>query len=86
MIAVARCFTDPSRSHFDAQDSMESGTPGKTTSDGLLNRALPAAGEAGSVLRAVALGNQVPRCLRGGHEAIAVWTLVGCALEVGAPQ
>ncbi len=34
---------DPTRSHFDAQDYMESGTPGlKATSDGWLNRALPA--------------------------------------------
>ena len=32
---------DPSRSHFDAQDFMESGTPGiKATEDGWLNRAL----------------------------------------------
>ncbi len=32
---------DPTRSHFDAQDFMESGTPGlKATTDGWLNRAL----------------------------------------------
>ena len=32
---------DPSRSHFDAQDFMESGTPGiKATEDGWLNRTL----------------------------------------------
>jgi uncharacterized protein (DUF1501 family) len=32
---------DPTRSHFDAQDFMESGTPGlKVTDDGWLNRAL----------------------------------------------
>src|SRR5215469_15632562 len=32
---------DPTRSHFDAQDFMESGTPGvKSTQDGWLNRAL----------------------------------------------
>ena len=32
---------DPTRSHFDAQDYMESGTPGrKATTDGWLNRAL----------------------------------------------
>jgi uncharacterized protein (DUF1501 family) len=62
---------DPSRSHFDAQDSMESGTPGKTTGDGWLNRALPAGNETSS-LRAIALSNQVPRCLRGEHEAITI--------------
>ena len=71
-IVQATGSPDPSRSHFDAQDSMESGTPGKTTSDGWLNRAMPAAGDASTVLRAVALGNQVPRCLRGGHDVIAV--------------
>ncbi|MGD0164517.1 MAG: hypothetical protein ABSB39_18770, partial [Candidatus Sulfotelmatobacter sp.] len=32
---------DPNRSHFDAQDFMESGTPGvKSTEDGWLNRSL----------------------------------------------
>src|SRR6201999_2781433 len=32
---------DPTRSHFDAQDYMESGTPGrKATDDGWLNRAM----------------------------------------------
>ena len=34
---------DPTRSHFDAQDYMESGTPGvKSTTDGWLNRVLKA--------------------------------------------
>src|SRR5829696_1246071 len=34
---------DPTRSHFDAQDYMESGTPGvKSTTDGWLNRVLRA--------------------------------------------
>src|SRR5436309_6931070 len=65
---------DASRSHFDAQDSMESGTAGKTTGDGWLNRALPAGKETSS-LRAVALSNQVPRCPRGVHEAIAIGNL-----------
>ena len=30
---------EPNRSHFEAQDQMESGTPGKTMEDGWLNRA-----------------------------------------------
>ncbi len=70
---------DPSRSHFDAQDYMESGTPGvKSTQDGWLNRALldgPApAGADGkpSAFRAVALGAQVPRTLEGKQPAIAI--------------
>src|SRR6267142_957411 len=55
---------DATRSHFDAQDYMESGTPGvKSTSDGWLNRALQAETLTGkpSAFRAVALGTQVPR-------------------------
>jgi uncharacterized protein (DUF1501 family) len=66
---------DPSRSHFDAQDSMECGTPGKSSGDGWLNRALPAASNESSSMRAVALGNQVPHCLRGGNEVIAIGNL-----------
>jgi uncharacterized protein (DUF1501 family) len=63
---------DPSRSHFDAQDYMESGTPGKTSGDGWLNRALPVAGPGASPLRAIAVGPQLPRTLRGDRAAIAV--------------
>jgi uncharacterized protein (DUF1501 family) len=71
-IVEATGSPDPTRSHFDAQDYMESGTPGKSVSDGWLNRALPAAAAGASPLRAVALGNQVPRTLRGEHEVIAI--------------
>src|ERR1700692_1358488 len=65
---------DPTRSHFDAQDYMESGTPGrKATSDGWLNRALPADREARvSPVRAVSLGTELPRALRGHNTAVAV--------------
>lgn len=69
---------DPTRSHFDAQDYMESGTPGvKSTTDGWLNRALQAedaccAARAHSAFRAVALGTQVPRTLEGRIPAVAV--------------
>ena len=70
-IVEATGSPDPSRSHFDAQDYMESGTPGKT-GNGWLNRALGDAGPDSSPLRAVALSNRVPRTLRGDHEAIAL--------------
>jgi uncharacterized protein (DUF1501 family) len=69
---------DPSRSHFDAQDYMESGTPGvKSTVDGWLNRALQVEPERvkPSVFRAVALGPEVPRTLAGRVPAIAVANL-----------
>src|SRR3989441_3968049 len=62
---------DPTRSHFDAQDFMESGTPGKTGEDGWLDRALTS--EPGvSPLRAIAVGAQLPRTLRGDRQAVAV--------------
>ncbi len=70
-IVEATGSPDPSRSHFDAQDYMESGTPGKTGS-GWLNRALGEAAPGGSPLRAVALTTRVPRTLRGDYEAVAL--------------
>ncbi len=70
-IVEATGSPDPSRSHFDAQDYMESGTPGKTGS-GWLNRALGDATPDSSPLRAVALSNRVPRTLRGDQEVIAL--------------
>src|SRR5579863_8145164 len=62
---------DPTRSHFDAQDYMESGTPGlKATNDGWLNRALPAGQGKASPVRAISLGPALPRTLRGAQNAI----------------
>jgi uncharacterized protein (DUF1501 family) len=68
---------DPTRSHFDAQDFMESGTPGlKATPDGWLNRALPAVDKGTlSPVRAVSLGTNLSRTLRGTNSAIAVSNL-----------
>jgi uncharacterized protein (DUF1501 family) len=68
---------DTTRSHFDAQDFMESGTPGvKATPDGWLNRALQAEDlrrpANHTAFRAVALGSQVPRTLGGKIPAVAV--------------
>jgi uncharacterized protein (DUF1501 family) len=68
---------DMSRSHFDAQDYMESGTPGiKSTDDGWLNRALQAEDmrhrQEHTAFRALALGSQVPRTLAGKVPAIAL--------------
>src|SRR5260370_19824879 len=66
---------DTTRSHFDAQDYMESGTPGyKGTEDGWLNRTLQkqAGAEKDSPFRAVALGPSLPRILLGSQPAVAI--------------
>ena len=76
--AVHACGSpDTTRSHFDAQDYMESGTPGvKSTEDGWLARGLAAAPEApASPFRAVALGPALPRVLRGDAGAVAMTSL-----------
>jgi len=65
---------DPTRSHFDAQDFMESGTPGvKATQDGWLDRAIGTIPEENaSPFRAVAMGPNLPRMLQGSTGAIAI--------------
>lgn len=65
---------DTTRSHFDAQDFMEAGTPGvKSTADGFLARALAQKppGKA-SPMRAVSLTSSLPRILAGSAGAIAM--------------
>ncbi|HEV2053701.1 MAG TPA: DUF1501 domain-containing protein, partial [Methylomirabilota bacterium] len=68
---------DTTRSHFDAQDYMESGTPGvKSTQDGWLARGLQAVrATPASPFRAVAMGSQLPRALRGDVGAVAMGTV-----------
>jgi uncharacterized protein (DUF1501 family) len=65
---------DPTRSHFDAQDFMESGTPGrKATEDGWLNRHLQSAPAADATpFRAVAMSQILPRALVGRAPAVAM--------------
>jgi len=65
---------DGTRSHFDAQDYMESGTPGvKSTQDGWLNRYLHAREHADATpFRAVALAPNLPRTLQGIEPALAI--------------
>jgi uncharacterized protein (DUF1501 family) len=78
---------DTTRSHFDAQDYMESGTPGvKDTSDGWLNRTLqsePAVAD--SPFRAIALGTSLPRILSGKASAVAVSNVNGFGIAGGNP-
>src|SRR5439155_3880970 len=52
----------PTRSHFDAQDFIEAGTPGlKTAPDGWLNRVVQLDAAPAGPFRAVSLSNQLPR-------------------------
>ena len=86
---------DMSRSHFDAQDFMESGTPGiKSTQDGWLNRALQAEDRTQrqshlvqqSAFRALALDPEVPRTLAGKVPAIALSNLNNFAVAGRGPS
>jgi uncharacterized protein (DUF1501 family) len=64
---------DNTRSHFDAQDSMELGTPGiKNTPDGWLNRGLGSAPKSDSPFRAVAVSPQTPRILAGAAPSLTL--------------
>jgi len=74
---------DPTRSHFDAQDFMETGTPGrKGTPDGWLNRAVGLLGHDNSPFRAVALTTSLPRSLYGNEPALAVTNLADFRVEL----
>src|SRR6266536_3141622 len=82
MLAPVHAVGSPSatRSHFDAQDYMETGTPDvKGTTDGWLNRYLAVRGTcaecAPNPFRAVALTPQTPRILEGASETIAMNSL-----------
>ena len=67
---------DPTRSHFDAQDYMETGTPGrKGTSSGWLNRVVGELGHDASPFRAVSMTPALPRSLYGQSAALAVTDL-----------
>jgi uncharacterized protein (DUF1501 family) len=76
---------DGTRSHFDAQDYMETATPGvKSTQDGWLNRYLHAKAHAdASPFRAVALSAQLPRALQGDEPALAMNRLSQFGIRAG---
>ncbi len=70
------------RSHFDAQDYMEAGTPyNKGTASGWLNRAVGLMGHDASPFRAVSLTNSLPRSLYGNNEALAINNLQDFAIQ-----
>jgi uncharacterized protein (DUF1501 family) len=77
-LGIVHCVGSPdsTRSHFDAQDYMETGTPGrKGTPSGWLNRAVGLLGHEGSPFQAVAMTAALPRSLYGPEPVIAVTDL-----------
>jgi uncharacterized protein (DUF1501 family) len=76
---------DETRSHFDAQDYMESGTPGlKGTPDGWMNRYLHAREhQKATPFRAVALAQQLPRSLQGTAPALAIGQIAQFGIRAG---
>ena len=76
---------DNTRSHFDAQDYMESATPGlKSTNDGWLNRYLQTkADPQKSLFRAVSFTQTMPRVLQGKAPAIAITNLADFTIRAG---
>src|SRR5215212_9044432 len=77
---------DNTRSHFDAQDYMESATPGvKSTQDGWLNRLLQARPDAKATpFRAISMTQNLPRSMQGRAAAVAMRNLSDFQLRAGA--
>lgn len=74
----------PTRSHFDAQDFMEAGTPGALAQDGWLNRVLQISSPPpASTFRAVALQPNLPRSLLGAAPAVAMGSVADFKLTAG---
>ncbi|MDB4877092.1 MAG: hypothetical protein JWM41_3538 [Gemmatimonadetes bacterium] len=102
ILAPVHAVGSPSntRSHFDAQDYMESGTPdNKGTRDGWLNRYLavkgtcdechlndPKAGAKGSPFQAVAMTPQTPRILEGPAPTVAMNSLDEFTIRTNGSQ
>ncbi len=77
---------DTTRSHFDAQDYMESATPGyKATTDGWLNRVLQFdPDEKATPFRGVSMTQQVPRTFMGRYPTVAMTNLQSFAIRAGS--
>lgn len=84
-IAIVHGVGSPNntRSHFDAQDYMESGTPfNKGTASGWLNRAVGLMGHDATPFRAVSITGALPRSLYGDQEALAISNLQDFAIQM----
>jgi uncharacterized protein (DUF1501 family) len=76
-VVHAAGLPDPTRSHFDAQDYMESATPGvRSTRDGWMNRYLQTLSAAATTpLQGIAIGDAPPRILSGRASTFSVASL-----------
>lgn len=71
------------RSHFDAQDYMESGTPfNKGTASGWLNRAVGLLGHDATPFQAVSLTSSMPRSFYGDMPSVAISNLQDFAIQM----
>lgn len=71
------------RSHFDAQDYMESGTPfNKGTASGWLNRAVGLLGHDATPFRAVSLTSSMPRSFYGDNPSVAISNLQDFSIQM----
>ncbi|WP_210489852.1 DUF1501 domain-containing protein [Rufibacter aurantiacus] len=78
---------NPTRSHFDAQDYMETGTPfDKGTASGWLNRAVGLLGHEPTPFQAVSLTSSLPRSFYGDHAAIAISNLQDFGVQMRGNQ
>src|SRR5438034_1878472 len=84
-IVQASGSPDNTRSHFDAQDYMESATPGvKSTEDGWLNRYLQAKPDPQkSLFRAVSMTQNMPRAMQGKASTLAISNLADFNIRAG---
>jgi len=86
-LAIVHAAGSPNntRSHFDAQDYMEAGTPGvKSTPDGWLNRYLQTRVDPkSSPFRAVSMTQNLPRAMQGRAPALAISNLADFSIRAG---
>ncbi len=84
-LAIVHAVGSPNatRSHFDAQDFMETGTPNrKGTPTGWLNRVVAHSAPSASPLRAVSITGDLPRSLYGSEPAVAISSLDSLRLSL----
>ncbi len=88
-LAIVQGIGSPNntRSHFDAQDYMESGTPfDKGTASGWLNRAVGLMGHEATPFTAVSLTSSMPRSFYGDNNTVSISNLQDFAIQMKGNQ